>query len=91
MCNDDGGGTFDAAISVTSTAANSEAFGGPLTQGTPQQIDDAGPDVQFADNAGGTLEDFVAPPDSYMAYLVDAIFMPGTTAPCAASILVGKS
>jgi hypothetical protein len=91
VCNDDGGGTFDAAISVTSSAANSEAFGGPLTQGTPQQIDDAGPDVQFADNAGGTLEDFVAPPDSYMAYLVDAIFMPGTTAPCAASILVGKS
>ena len=37
------------------------------------------------------LEDFVAPPDSYMAYLVDSIFMPGTSAPCAASILVGKS
>jgi hypothetical protein len=90
-CNDDGNGTFDAAIMVTSTAANSEAFGSQLTAGTPQEVDDAGPDLQFADNAGGTLEDFVAPPDAYMAYLVDAVFMPGTTAPCAASILVGKS
>lgn len=91
QCNDDGGGTFDAAIMVTSTTANSEVFGSQLTAGTPQQIDDAGPDVAFVDNAGGTLEDFVAPPDAYMAYLVDSIFMPGTTAPCAASILVGKS
>jgi hypothetical protein len=91
QCNDDGGGTFDAAINVTSSAAGSEAFGTQLTAGMPQQIDDAGPDVGFADNAGGTLEDFVAPPDAYMGYLVDAIFMPGTTAPCAASILVGKS
>lgn len=91
QCNVDGGGTFDAAIMVNSTTSNSEAFGSQLTAGMPQQIDDAGPDSQFADNAGGTLEDFVAPPDAYMGYLVDAIFMPGTTAPCAASILVGKS
>ncbi len=96
QCNDDGGGTFDSAIMVTSSANGSEAFGSQLTAGTPQQIDDAGPDVAFADSGsagtgGGTLEDFVAPPDSYMGYLVDAIFMPGTTAPCAASILVGKS
>jgi len=47
--------------------------------------------VQFSDNAGGTLEDFVAPPDAYQAYLIDAIFMPGTTAPCAASLLAGRS
>jgi hypothetical protein len=91
QCNDDGNGTFDAAVMVTSSAAGSEVFGSQLTAGTPQEIDDAGPDVQFADNAGGTLEDFAAPPDAYMGYLVDAIFMPGTTAPCAASILVGKS
>ena len=90
-CNDDGGGTFDAAITVTSSSSNSEVFGGPLTAGTPQQIDDAGPDSQFADNAGGTFEDFVAPPDAYQVYLIDSIFMPGTTAPCAASMLVAKS
>jgi hypothetical protein len=90
-CNDDGGGTFDSAIMVTSSAAGSEAFGSQLTVGTPLQVDDAGPDVAFADNSGGTLEDFVAPPDAYMGYLVDAVFMPGTAAPCAASILVGKS
>ena len=91
QCNDDGSGTVDAALMITSTAAGSQAFGNALTAGTPQEIDDAGPDSSFADNAGGTLEDFVAPPDTYMGYLVDAIFMPGTTAPCAASILVGKS
>lgn len=96
QCNDDGSGTFDAAIMVTSSAANTEAFGNALTAGTAQEIDDAGPDSAFADSgsagtAGGTLEDFVAPPDAYMAYLVDSIFMPGTTTPCAASILVGKS
>jgi hypothetical protein len=91
QCNDDGGGTFDAAVMVTSSTTNSEVFGSQLTAGTPQEIDDAGPDVAFVDNAGGTLEDFVAPPDAYMAYLVDTIFMPGTTTPCAASILVGKS
>ena len=96
QCNDDGSGTFDAAIMVTSNAANTEAFGNALTAGTAQQIDDAGPDSAFADSGsagtgGGTVADFVAPPDAYMAYLVDAIFMPGTTAPCAASILVGKS
>jgi hypothetical protein len=90
-CNDDGGGTFDSAIMVTSTTGNSEAFGTQLTAGTPLEIDDAGPDAAFVDNGGGTLEDFVAPPTAYMGYLVDAIFMPGTTAPCAASILVGKS
>jgi hypothetical protein len=91
VCNDDGGGTFDAEIQVTSTTSNSEVFGTQLTAGTPQQIDDAGPDSQFSDIAGGTFEDFVAPPDAYQAYLIDAIFMPGTNAPCAASILVGKS
>ena len=37
--------------------------------------------VDLTDNAGGTLADSVAPPDPYMAYLVDSIFMPGTTAP----------
>ena len=61
-CNDDGGGTFDAEIDVTSSSSNSEVFGAQLIAGTPQQIDDAGPDSQFADNAGGTFEDFVAPP-----------------------------
>jgi hypothetical protein len=96
QCNDDGSGTFDAAIMVTSSAANTEAFGNALTAGTAQPVDDAGPDVAFADSGsggagGGTLVDFVAPPDAYMGYVVDAIFMPGTTAPCAASILVGKS
>jgi hypothetical protein len=91
QCNDDGSGTFDAAITVTSSTSNSEVFGNPMTAGTPQQIDDAGPDSQFADNAGGTFEDFVAAPDAYQVYLIDAIFMPGTTAPCAASMLVAKS
>jgi hypothetical protein len=33
----------------------------------------------------------VAPPDAYQVYLIDAIFMPGTTAPCAASLLAAKS
>jgi hypothetical protein len=33
----------------------------------------------------------VAPPDAYMGYITDAVFVPGTSAPCAASILVGKS
>jgi len=33
----------------------------------------------------------VTPPDAYQVYLIDAIFMPGTTAPCAASMLVAKS
>lgn len=91
QCNDDGGGTFDAAILVTSTAANSEAFGTALTAGTAQEIDDAGPDSAFVDNAGGNLEDFVAPPQAYMGYLIDSVFMPGTNTPCAASLLVGKS
>ena len=96
QCTDDGSGMFDAAIMVTSTASNTEASGNALTAGTAQQIDDAGPDSAFADsgaagNGGGTLADFVAPPDAYMGYVVDSIFMPGTTTPCAASILVGKS
>lgn len=90
-CNDDGGGTFDAEIDVSSNAANTEAFDTPLTAGTPQEIGDAGPDSQFSDNAGGTLIEFVAPPNVYMGYLVDSIFMPGTSAPCAASLLVTKS
>jgi hypothetical protein len=96
QCKDDGSGTFDAAIMVTSTAAASEAFGYALTAGTPQVIDDTPIDSVFADGGssgppGGTIMDFVAPPDAYMGYLIDAIFMPGTTTPCAASILVGKS
>jgi hypothetical protein len=91
VCNDDGDQTFDAEIQVTSSTSNSEVFGSQLTANTPQEIDDAGPDSQFSDNAGGTFEDFVAPPDAYQAYLIDAIFMPGTNTPCAASILVGKS
>jgi hypothetical protein len=90
-CNDDGSGTFDAEIDVTSSAANTEAFDTPLTAGTPQQIGDAGPDSQFADNAGGTLIEFAAAPSVYMGYIVDSIFMPGTTSPCAASLLVTKS
>ena len=90
-CNDDGQGTFDASIMVTSSSSNSEVFGSTLTAGTPQPIDDAGPDSQFEDNAGGTFEEFVAPPDAYQVYLIDAIFMPGTTAPCAASMVVAKS
>jgi hypothetical protein len=95
QCNDDGNGTFDSAIMVTSTAAGSEAFGNALTAGTPQEIDDTATDSVFTDGGlsgtGGTLVDFVAPPDAYMGYVIDAIFMPGTTTPCAASILVGKS
>jgi hypothetical protein len=90
-CNDDGSGTFDAAITVTSSSPGSEVFGSTLSAGTPQQIDDAGPDSQFQDNAGGTFEDFVAPPNAYQVYLIDSIFMPGTTTPCAASMLVAKS
>ncbi|HTU84126.1 MAG TPA: hypothetical protein VMF57_01055 [Solirubrobacteraceae bacterium] len=90
-CNDDGGGTYDAEIDVTSTGSNSEAFGTPLTAGTAEEIDDAGPDSAFVDDAGGTLIDFVNAPDAWMGYLVDSIFMPGTTAPCAASLLVNPS
>jgi hypothetical protein len=90
-CNDDGGGTFDAEIDVTSSAANSEAFDTPLTAGTAQEIGDAGPDSQFSDNAGGTLIEFVAAPDAYMGYLIDSVFMPATSTPCAASLLVNKS
>jgi len=89
-CNDDGGGTFDAAVDVTSTTSNSEVFGSQLTAGTPQEIADAGPDSQFFDS-GGSLEDFVAPPSVYEVYVIDSIFMPGTTAPCAASVLAAKS
>jgi hypothetical protein len=90
-CNDDGGGAFDAEIDVTSSAANSEAAGSQLTQGQAQEIDDAGPDTQFAENAGGTTIDFVNAPDAWMGYVVDSIFMPGTTTPCAASLLVNQS
>ncbi len=90
-CNDDGGGTFDAEVDVSSTSYNSEAFDTPLTANTPQEIGDAGPDSQFSDNAGGSLIEFAAPPDVYEGYLVDSIFMPGTSTPCAASLLVNKS
>ncbi|HTX10611.1 MAG TPA: hypothetical protein VME22_18445 [Solirubrobacteraceae bacterium] len=90
-CNDDGSGTFDAEIDVTSTAANSEAFGTQLTQGQSQEIDDAGPDSQFSENAGGTMIDFVNAPDAWIGYVIDGVFMPGTTAPCAASLLVNQS
>jgi hypothetical protein len=90
-CNDDGGGTFDAEVTVTSSTSNSEVFGSQLTAGAPQELADAGPDSQFSDNAGGSLEDFVAPPSAYQVYLIDAIFMPGTTTPCAASVLAAKS
>ncbi len=89
-CNDDGGGTFDAAIDVTSTTSSSEVFGSQLTAGTAQEIADAGPDSQFFDS-GGSLEDFVAPPNAYEVYVIDSIFMPGTTAPCAASVMAAKS
>lgn len=89
-CNDDGGGTFDAEVDVVSTTSNSEVFGSQLTAGTSQEIADAGPDSQFFDS-GGSLEDFVAPPDAYEVYVVDSILMPGTTAPCAASVLAAKS
>lgn len=90
-CNDDGSGSFDAEIDVTSSAANSEAAGTQLTQGQSQEIDDAGPDTQFSENAGGTMIDFVNAPDAWMGYVVDSIFMPGTTTPCAASLLVNQS
>jgi hypothetical protein len=91
QCNDNGDGTFDSTIQVTSTAASSEVSGTALTAGTPQEIDDAGPDSGFDDNGGGTLADFVAPPQAYMGYMIDAVFMPGTSTPCAASLLVGQS
>jgi hypothetical protein len=90
-CNDDGSGTFDAEIDVTSSAANSEAFGTQLTAGTAQEIDDAGPGSSFTENSGGTLIDFVNAPDAWMGYLIDGVFMPGTTAPCAASLLASAS
>ena len=90
-CNDDGGGTFDAEVDVTSTTSNSEVFGSQLTAGTPQEIADTGPDSQFSDGSGGSLEDFVAPPNAYQVLLTDAIFLPGTSAPCAAGLLVAKS
>jgi hypothetical protein len=89
-CNDDGGGTFDAEVDVVSSTSNSEVFGSQLTAGTSQQIADTIPDSQFYDN-GGSVEDFVAPPDAYEVYVIDTIFMPGTTAPCAASLLAAKS
>ena len=89
-CNDDGGGTFDAEVDVVSTTSNSEVFGSQLTAGTSQEIADAGPDSQFSDS-GGTLEDFVSPPNAYEVYVIDSIFMPGTTSPCAASLLAAKS
>jgi hypothetical protein len=89
-CNDDGGGTFDAEVDVVSTTSDSEVFGSQLTAGTSQEIADAGPDSQFFDS-GGSLEDFVAPPNAYEVYVIDSIFMPGTTAPCAASVLAAKS
>jgi hypothetical protein len=91
QCNDDGSGAVDAAVMVTSTTSGSEVFGSALTAGMPEEIDDAGPASDFTDNAGGTLEEFVAPPDAYIGDIIDGVFMPGTTAPCAASILVGKS
>jgi hypothetical protein len=90
-CNDDGDGTFDAEIDVTSTAANSEAFGTQLTQATSTEIDDAGPDSEFSENSGGSTIDFVNAPDVWMGYLVDSVFMPGTTTPCAASLSVNQS
>jgi hypothetical protein len=90
-CNDDGGGTFDAEIDVTSSAANSEAFGTQLSQGQSQEIDDAGPDSAFSENSGGSVIDFVNAPDAWMGYMIDGVFMPGTTAPCAASLLVNQS
>jgi hypothetical protein len=89
-CNDDGSGTFDAEVDVVSTTSNSEVFGSQLTAGTSQPIADAGPDSQFFDS-GGSLEDFVAPPNAYEVYVIDSIFMPGTSAPCAASLLAAKS
>ena len=91
VCNDDGSGTFDAAIMATSSTSNSEIFGQQMTAGTPVEVDDAGPNSQFSGANGSSLQDFVAAPDAYQVYLIDAIFMPGTTAPCAASMLVAKS
>jgi hypothetical protein len=78
-CTDDQDGTFLSEIDVTSTTSDSEVFGSQLTPGTPLPIADAGPDSQFSDNVGGTLAEFVAPPDAYEAYVIDG------------SILVGKS
>jgi hypothetical protein len=89
-CNDDGGGTFDAEVDAVSTTSNSEVLGSQLTAGTSQEIADAGPDSQFFDS-GGSVQDFVAPPDAYEVYVIDSVFMPGTTAPCAASVLAAKS
>jgi hypothetical protein len=91
QCTDDGNGTFDSAVIVTSSTAGSEALGTQLTPGTPQQVSDVGFDSGFQDDAGGTMVDLVAPPAAYIGYVTNAIFMPGTTTPCAASILVGKS
>jgi hypothetical protein len=91
QCNDDGDGTFDSAIMVDASTANAEAFGNQMTPGTPQQIADAGPDSAFSDTPGGTFADFVAPPDVYQVYMTDAIFMPGTTSTCAASLIATKS
>jgi hypothetical protein len=89
-CNDDGGGTFDAEVDAVSTTSNSEVLGSQLTAGTSQEIADAGPDSQFFDS-GVSVQDFVAPPDAYEVYVIDSVFMPGTTAPCAASVLAAKS
>jgi hypothetical protein len=90
-CNVDDPGTFDAEVDVTSTTSNSEVFGSQLTAGTAQEIADTAPDSQFSDASGGSIEDFVAPPNVYQVFLTDAIFLPGTTAPCAASLLAAKS
>ena len=90
-CNDDGSGTFDAEIDVTSSTSSSEVLGLQLTAGTAAEIDDAGPDSQFSEAVGGSPQDFVAPPNTYQVFLTDAVFMPGTTAPCAASLLAAKS
>ena len=89
VCTDDGTGSFDAALNVDSSTANSEVFGSPMTPGTSLPLSDTITDTQFEDNAA--TMDFVAPPDAYMVYLIGAIFMPGTTAPCAASVLATKS
>jgi hypothetical protein len=91
QCNDEGDGTFDAAIMADSTTSNSEANGIQMTPGTPQQILDGGFDSAFSDTSGGAFADFVAPPDVYEVYMTDAIFQPGTTAPCAASLIATKS
>ena len=91
QCNDNGDGTFDASVLVSSSAQNSEAVGSALTPGSSQQIADAGPDSEFSDLPGGTFVDLVAPPNAYQVYLIDAVFMPGTTTPCAASLLATKT